>query len=61
MAAAAAAATGDADGGLAQQTPEPDPAATARLVAMGFPQAAVEAALRAAFNDEEAAANRLLG
>lgn len=42
-------------------TPEPDPAAVARLCGMGFGREQVEAALRAAFNDEETAVNRLLG
>jgi hypothetical protein len=41
--------------------PAPDPAAVDRLCALGFPRAAVERALRECFNDENAAANRLLG
>lgn len=47
------------EGGL--PTPEPDPEAVARLCAMGFGRAQAEAALRAAFNDEPTAVNRLLG
>ena len=62
--AAAAAAAGGAGGAQHQQqlpTPEPDPAAVERLCAMGFGRAEAEAALRAAFNDEPTAVNRLLG
>ncbi len=62
-AGAAAAGGGGGGGGGADALPLPaaDTAALERLVAMGFERAAAEAALRAAFNDEEAAANRLLG
>lgn len=42
------------------ELPAADPEALERLVGMGFDRAAAERALRAAFNNEEAAANRLL-
>lgn len=54
--AAAAGSRGAADAEL----PAADPEALERLVAMGFDRSAAERALRAAFNNEEAAANRLL-
>lgn len=43
------------------QGPPPDPAAIERLCGLGFERAQVERALREAFGDENAAANRLLG
>jgi hypothetical protein len=55
-------AGGDAGTDAADGFPgaEPDPSAVDRLVAMGFGRGPVEAALRAAFNNEEAAVHRLL-
>jgi len=56
-----AASRGTAAGGAeALPMPAADPAALERLVGMGFERSAAEAALRRAYNDETAAANRLL-
>ena len=48
------------DGHDALPTPPADAEALERLVNMGFERGAAEAALRRAFNDENAAVNRLL-
>ena len=60
-AAAGGGGGGAGAGGGGDGFPPPDPAAVQRLCALGFDRPAVEAALREAFGDENAAANRLLG
>lgn len=50
----------EADGRAEADLPVADAEALERLVAIGFERSAAERALRASFNNEEAAANRLL-
>ena len=49
------------EGGFGMPRVEPDPAAVARLVEMGFPQDTVERALVETQNNEDAAVARLVG